>query len=70
MENVANFEAYRRRQLRLKALEAVLTSAKTYMDSGQLQDASARFKALADLQKRIEEVDKLPPHHISLVEKD
>lgn len=60
---VSDFESYRRRHLRLKALEDVLSKAKSVMAvSGNQSD---KIKAFYELQKAIEEADKLPPMDIS-----
>lgn len=61
---------YRKRQERLKALERVLSASKGLIASSASPNRSDRIKALYELQKAIEEADRLPPHHISLVEKD
>ena len=60
---MSEFENYRKRNLRLKALERVLQAAKNLIVMGKspLPTTFDKVQAITELEKAIEEVDKLPP---------
>ena len=63
--SVSNFEAYQRRAHRLKALEECFAAAKKVFFAQKSGQSSDVFFALAVLKKAVEEVEKLPPLHLS-----
>ena len=65
---MSDFDQYIKRQHRIAALEKVLRSAKTMLAVPNDSKLSQKIAAIEELQQSIEEADKWPPAHISLVE--
>jgi hypothetical protein len=66
---VSEFEAYRRRADRLKALEKLLEAARdVFAVAANSSGTAATWEALAKLRRNVEEVDKLPPLHRTALE--
>lgn len=66
---MSEFEAYRRRAERLKALEKLLEAARdVFAVAAHSSGTAATWDALAKLRRMVDEVDKFPPMHRTTIE--
>lgn len=61
---MSEFEVYQKRSKRLKALENVVSKARNVMSLNIRDSKSGKIQAFYELQKAIEDLDKLPSPHV------